>query len=425
MRRTCIALPVITIAAILIAVAIVPPRSLAQRPDAPPYAERGPFPVGTREFTIEDEERPLDVTVWYPAVNPDDLEEVTEYRVLIYSLDGRALRDAEPDSANGPYPLVMFSHGSSGLRYQSLFLTEHLASYGFVVVAADHPGNTLFDAILDSDNFVDNMVDNFALRPLDVLRQIDFMDELAGPGAIFDGVVDMQRIAVSGHSFGGYTALSVGGAQLDFDTFDAWCANPPDFNQDLEPFGVRPLLDDQVADIVEQTCWLQDRTDRMAELRGLDAPPDGLWPATTDPRIRAVVLMAPWNAPLFGETGMASVTAPTLILVGSDDGATYPQRDAVPIFRAVNSASKALVIFDNADHYIFVDECPDEILAFGLYDMCSDPVWDMDRVHDLINHYATAFLRAHLYDDAEASAALQAGTDAFRAVTVTTAGPQE
>ena len=39
-------------------------------------------------------------------------------------------------------PLLVFSHGNSGYRQQSTFLTTHLASWGFVVAAPDHVGNT-------------------------------------------------------------------------------------------------------------------------------------------------------------------------------------------------------------------------------------------------------------------------------------------
>ena len=52
-----------------------------------------------------------------------------------------ALRDAAPADLS-PCPLVVFSHGNSGLRRQSTFLTTHLASWGFVVAAPDHTGNT-------------------------------------------------------------------------------------------------------------------------------------------------------------------------------------------------------------------------------------------------------------------------------------------
>lgn len=42
----------------------------------------------------------------------------------------------------------------------------------------------------------------------------------------------------------------------------------------------------------------------------------------------------------------------------------------------------------------------------GLFGFCSDPVWDLDRAHDLANHFVTAFLLATLRGDTDAAAAL-------------------
>jgi predicted dienelactone hydrolase len=420
---------VLLVAVLLLAI-IAPAQ--AQRPDAPRYAQRGPYPVGTREFVVADDDRPLDMTVWYPALNPDEVEEQTEYQVLVFALEGRAIRDAAPDVANGPYPVVMFSHGSSGLRYQSRFFTEHLASWGFVVVAADHPGNTTLDAIQDPDGFASKLLDNFAYRPLDVLRQIDYLATLAAGGGVFDGVADMDQIAVSGHSFGGYTALGVAGARLDFSALREWCAGPPALNTVPEALTLPTLTPAQRTLLRAGGCFglhspgqrgdtdlatrIEQAEQQIAALRGLDEAPAGLWPATTDPRVKALILMAPWNGPIYGAAGMAEVTVPTMILVGAADRATFPRRDALTIYRDIASQDKSLVVFDNAGHYVFVDECPDLILQFGLYDSCSDDVWDMDRIHDLTNHMTTAFLLSRFYGDADAAAALAGDVIDFRGV---------
>jgi hypothetical protein len=45
--------------------------------------------------------------------------------------------------------------------------------------------------------------------------------------------------------------------------------------------------------------------------------------------------------------------------------------------------------------------------------LCTDPVWDMQRAHDLINHFVTAFLLAELKGDAAAAAALAPENVAF------------
>lgn len=367
-------------------------KSAAQRPDAPNYALRGPFVVGTKEYRIEDDERPLDITVWYPTANPEGVEEAITYRYGLLQADGRAIQDAAPDSAGGPYPLIIFSHGSGGFRYQSIYYTEHLASYGFVVMAADHPLDTLLERINPPDDpqeQLNYLMVNFALRPLDVLREIAYAETLNGEDEALQGVIDMGHIAVTGHSFGGYTSLATGGARLDFAAFDAWCVE----NAGATTEGV-------------EICTMGEWLDQAASLRGLDATPEGLWPATTDSRIQAIVPLAPWSPPLFSEAGLAEVSVPTMIIVGSGDQTTPGETNAFPAYEHIASANKVLVVLENADHFIFVEQCTDAAVQFGFFAYCSDAVWDMQRAHDLITHFATAFLLSTLKGDAEASAAL-------------------
>ena len=392
----------------------------AQRPDAPLYAQRGPYPVGTQELVIDDGRgMPLTVTIWYPALNPNDLPEEAAYRVLIVDFQGHALRDAAPDLSGAPYPLVLFSHGAGGVRINSLWFTEHLASHGFVVLAADHPGHTMIDFLQSQDSFSTNVTGTLATRPLDLLRLLDYAAGTWGE------LADTDHVAVTGHSFGGWTALSAAGGRIDFDALGAWCADPPQPEADwaLTPdqqltyragacFMLAELTGgdgrDPAASIHNEAYDLETLAAEVATQRGLDAPPEGLWPATTDPRIQAVLAMAPWNGPIFGETGLADVSVPALIMVGSADSSTVPERDAVPMYRALGSEHKALAVFDHAGHSIFINECNDFMREFGLFSSCSDEVWDMARVHDLVNHTATAFLKAVLQDDREAASALAA-----------------
>jgi dienelactone hydrolase len=101
----------------------------------------------------------------------------------------------------------MFSHGSCGFPNQSTFLTARLASYGFVVVAPPHPGNTLFD--FPACGSVQNQLASFIERPQDVLFVLDAMLAASGDGSSpFFGAVDANRIGMSGHSFGGLTVYT-------------------------------------------------------------------------------------------------------------------------------------------------------------------------------------------------------------------------
>ncbi|KAB2862348.1 MAG: hypothetical protein F9K46_07185 [Anaerolineae bacterium] len=62
------------------------------------------------------------------------------------------------------------------------------------------------------------------------------------------------------------------------------------------------------------------------------------------------------------------------------------------------------------------------MVQLGLFDRCSDDVWDMQRAHELINHFATAFFLAHLKGDADAAAALLPGAVDFVGVEYTVTG---
>ena len=60
--------------------------------------------------------------VWYPTQESD--EDIHAYDGLVESL---AMDGVEPDCSE-TRPVLVFSHGNSGMRYQSIFLTEFLAS---------------------------------------------------------------------------------------------------------------------------------------------------------------------------------------------------------------------------------------------------------------------------------------------------------
>lgn len=181
---------------------------------APDPARPGPYPVGVTRIELRDEgrDRTLLTEVWYPAGEsargaapapaasylPPDLAFLADDATIPLV----AVRDV-PLAADGPYPLIAFSHGSGGIRFQNSFQCEHLASHGYVVVAPDHQGNTFFDGSGSTAELQE-------ARPQDVLYLLDefsrFTDE---PGHRFEGWVDLDRgFGITGHSFGAFTSLA-------------------------------------------------------------------------------------------------------------------------------------------------------------------------------------------------------------------------
>ncbi len=363
-----------------------------QRPDAPPYAQLGEYAVGMTEFTIEDDDRPLRVTLWYPAAPaPPADAPLAVYDLAVIQFESSALADVP--AADGTFPLVVFSHGSGGFRFQSLWLTEHLASWGFVVISADHPTNTFADQI-NVPRFTENLASNYVLRPRDVIRQIDFAQTLTDTGE-FAGLIDIEQIAVIGHSFGGYTALATAGATLDFQQLQTYCETA-------------------TFELASSVCFLTEEEDKITPLVGGEPP----YIVGSDPRVDAVVALAPWNGPILNQASLAQIDIPTLIIVGTGDRVTIPERDAYTIFDQMVNAPRTLTTFVNGDHFIFVDPCFEEATALGFFDLCSDPVWDLKRVHDISNHQITAFLL-------EALKGINAPTpETFVGVETTTAEPE-
>ncbi len=381
------------------------PEAVGLRPDAPPYALHGPYWVGTRDFVIEDPDRPLPSTVWYPALNPTGVEETHIYTDIIIKWDagipaditptemGHALQDAAPDMSGGPYPLAIVSPGYGDFRPEYAHLTEHLASYGFVVIVPDHIEFWTPD--------VPNLWKDTIERPRDIQHVIAYSETMNGADGTLPGLIDMQRIAVLGHSYGGYTALATGGARLDLDEYSARCNALP---QDDPWRGWCDLLLTHDAD--------------MATLAGLDAVPQGLWPSWGDPRVKAIVSFAGDSYP-FGESGLKEITIPLMAIGGTADTSTPPDWGIYPAYENVSSSQKALVVFENADHFIFTATCENEpwLVESGWSVFCLDSVWDKTRAHDLLHHFVTAFLLATLKGETEAAAALAPDAVSFPGIT--------
>ncbi len=351
------------------------PEPVGLRPDAPQYALHGPYWVGTQAFLIEVNDRPLHLTLnlWYPALNPETTPESVTYRFdlkmepqpeLATAVFGHALLEAAPNTAGAPYPLVIFSHGFAVDAAMYAYFTEHLASYGFVIAAPNH-AEILY---LKTDTTKD-LVKATVERPRDVSQVIDFAGRLTAVGGALEGLIDLSKIAVVGHSFGGYTSLAAAGA----------CYNPAGFHYEAD----------------------------IAALAGFDPVPTGLWPSWGDSRVDVVISLAP-NTYMFGHRGLAEVTVPAMVMGGTLDANTPYESDTYPAYRFISSQRKVLVAFKNAGHSVFVTDCQamPSLIDLGFFSMCTDAVWDMDRAHDLVNHFTTAFLLDVLKGDKDAHAAL-------------------
>ena len=187
-----------------------PTTTLSLEEIAATYVEPGPYPVGVTTYTLA---KGPSVEVWYPAVEgttgevsydvrdftPPAIREVlTGDTPASFSFAGA--RDAA--AAEGSFPVVLFSHGFTGIRLQSSFLTSHLASWGFVVAAPDHPSRDLPNVLsaTASGDRADSVDDLLKTLELVVAQSAD-------PASILAGRVDDSQVVAVGHSAGGGTVL--------------------------------------------------------------------------------------------------------------------------------------------------------------------------------------------------------------------------
>jgi predicted dienelactone hydrolase len=310
----------------------------------------GPFGVGYTTIVAEDPLRAVERTldVWYPIPRGTS-GAAGRYRFTdtLYLDSATAIADARP--ATGPFPLVVYSHGSGGLRYIASFFTERLASYGFVVAAPDHTGNTTFELLANATADPEQIALD---RPLDVSFVIDEMQFRSTTASdLLFGTIDGGPVGVTGHSAGGFTAIATA-------------------------------------------------TGHENELGSSDP----------DSRIGAVVAMAPATSAL-SDDELASLTVPTMLIGGSADRTTPVDPQMTRPWSLMNASPALFVEIDDVGHQTFTDVCsyqrvvpslpdvPDIVLAtiddFAA-DGCGPGFMPDGAAHDLINTYVISFLQTYL-----------------------------
>jgi hypothetical protein len=183
---------------------------------------RGPWEVGVRTLKIGR----LTVEAFYPAqpgssdgktaatwvyksfLPPTQQAKVPDdHSPPIGVLGGHAFRDLPLDEEHGPYPVVIFIHGTASFRVASASTNAHWASRGLIVLAADYPGLGLADQLAST---VDCGLPTTGEQdlPSDVTLQLNALKTPTGDTQFFAGHVDTSRVGISGHSQGACEAAT-------------------------------------------------------------------------------------------------------------------------------------------------------------------------------------------------------------------------
>ena len=179
-----------------------------------------------REIDAPHHGHAMQIAVWYPAT--EGVPEIFADNPIFQG--GEVRRKALPSP--GKHPVVLLSHGMGGTYLSLNWLASGLAGKGAIVVSVNHPNGWFRDR--DPKKMF-----NHWTRAQDMETVLNFV---LADKTLAD-VVDTDRIYAAGFSFGGWTALSLGGATTDLKGNTAYCKAAGERSHnctDLEHFGFDP-----------------------------------------------------------------------------------------------------------------------------------------------------------------------------------------
>jgi predicted dienelactone hydrolase len=216
------------------------------------------------------------------------------------------LRIYLPPKSSEPLPVVLFSHGLGGSREGSTFLGQHWSKRGYIAVFLQHPGSD--ESVWKNESLAGRRralaqaasAEQLKLRLGDVSAVLDQLERWhQDPKHELHQQVDLQRVGMSGHSFGAVTTQNISGQS------------------------------------------------------------NALGRSSTDPRIRAALIMSP-GIPAVGnaERAFRSVKVPWLLMTGTHDDSPLGEQTPATrrqVFPALPPGDKYELVLDQAEHSIFTD----------------------------------------------------------------------
>ncbi len=315
--------------------------------------------VGFRSSTLADahNDRTLEMVVWYPSATTAATQLIGDDVVFV---GASAVRDAPP--AAGKHPLLVLSHGYRGNWSNQIWLASALAHRGYIVAAINHPGSTTHDRSPKA-------AAQLWQRPVDVSRAIDGVT--AQPEKF--GLVANDRIAVVGHSLGGWTALEIAGARFDPDRFAHDCKAHPQ------------LASCSVYGKMNPASTSESKTALAADLR--------------DERVTAVVTLDLGLSRGMTDESLAALPVPTLVIAAGVPSHDLPaELESANLAKRLPPASSRYVEISDASHFSFLSMCKpgaeamleEEVPGDGI--ICRDGDGNGARSRGLIQQQVTSLI---------------------------------
>ncbi|TAG73738.1 MAG: alpha/beta hydrolase [Oscillatoriales cyanobacterium] len=263
-----------------------------------------------------------------------------------------------------PAPVVVISHGLGSDRISYEYLAKHLASYGFAVAVPEHPGSNaqqIQDLVTGRANEVAEPAE-FVNRPLDIKDLLDYLTQLSTTNPAYRGQLDLQRVGVIGQSFGGYTALTLAGAEINFAQLDKDC------KLENETWNLSLLL--------------------QCRARSLDRNQYNFG----DPRVKAAIAINPIVSSILGETNLSKIQIPVMVIAGTADTVAPALLEQIQPFTWLTSPNKYLVLMNNGTHFSTIDQSPQSVFLPPAQAIGPEPA----LARRYLNGLSLAFMESYL-----------------------------
>jgi predicted dienelactone hydrolase len=322
-------------------------------------AAGGDGPAGTATLVFQDQARGRQITteLWFRATADAQVEWYSPRPPL------RAIpiaRNAGPLPSQGKQPLIIISHGNWGGSFSQGWLALALVKAGYVVLSTSHPGTVGDDQSVAG-----------RYRLWDRSRDVSFaLDELL-KHPNWAALIDQNRIGFVGHSFGGWTGVSLAGGRYDPARQRAFCANAR-----RKDFYCEGTLKDDVAAVPAQ-----DARDSFK-----------------DARIKAFYIMGSGPGQGFTADSLKSISAPFLVDTAEFDEILDPAANSAYLAQQIPGARE---VRRPVGHFSYVPDCRwlvGPVLArFAGLPLCDDPKGvDRALVHAQVAREVVAFFNQRL-----------------------------
>jgi predicted dienelactone hydrolase len=251
------------------------------------------------------------------------------------------LTDIYLPNVSTPAPVIVISHGVGSDSGNFAYLANHLASYGFAVIVPNHPGSDAkqLRSLLDGRASEAAKPQEFVDRPLDIKHVLDELEMRNKSDSRFLGRLNLQQVGVIGQSFGGYTALALAGAKINF----------PQLAKDCTP---KALKETWNLSLLFQCQALQLPKNSKYNLR--------------DERVKAAIAINPITSSIFGEAGFKDIQTPVMIVGSSDDTIAPALYEQILPFSWIANTQKYLVMLVGGTHFSVIGESKKSNQQVGL-----------------------------------------------------------